>query len=70
MSLRSAQMRTLRELGTSLADVAAFMHETEVREGLETRGEDRRGIGRLRFLALRMHNSPERSQVSSRKVYE
>jgi len=45
----------------SLADVAAFMHEMEVEQGLSTRGVDQRGIERLRLLALKMQTP---SQVS------
>jgi hypothetical protein len=49
------QAATLRALGTSLADIAAFMHEIELEMGLlSLRADDRRGIERLRALALLM----------------
>jgi hypothetical protein len=41
-------------LGNSLADVAAFMHEMELDQGLSTKGEDQRGIERLRLLGVKM----------------
>jgi len=65
-----AQVMTLRELGSSLADVAAFMHEVELREGLvrlETQGGDKGGIDRidrLRSLALQMHDLPVGGHIS------
>ncbi|KAG6837998.1 hypothetical protein H0H93_008392 [Arthromyces matolae] len=43
-------------LGTSLADIAAFMHEMELEMGMLSRGKDQRGIDRLRSLALRMQS--------------
>ena len=42
----------MRELGPSLADVAAFMQEIDMRQGFVDKG-DARGIERLRRLALR-----------------
>ncbi|KDR83399.1 hypothetical protein GALMADRAFT_235503 [Galerina marginata CBS 339.88] len=45
---------TLRTLGMSLADIAAFMQEIELEFGLETGRGKERGIQRLRLLALRM----------------
>ncbi|KAH9960487.1 hypothetical protein BC827DRAFT_1133245 [Russula dissimulans] len=42
----------LRELGTSLADVAAFMQEIELQQGFFTPKVDGRGIERLRYLAM------------------
>jgi hypothetical protein len=47
-----AQISRLRELGTSLADVAAFMQEIELQQGFFTPRLDGRGIERLRFLAM------------------
>jgi hypothetical protein len=47
-----AQISRLRELGTSLADVAAFMQEMELQQGFFTPKFDGRGIERLRFLAM------------------
>jgi len=49
-----AQISRLRELGTSLADVAAFMQEIELHQGFFTPGFDGRGIERLRFLAMQL----------------
>jgi len=46
------QISRLRELGTSLADVAAFMQEIELQQGFFTPKVDGRGIERLRFLAM------------------
>ncbi|KAF8974635.1 hypothetical protein BDZ97DRAFT_39766 [Flammula alnicola] len=50
------QAATLRALGMSLADVAAFMQEVELEFGMGTSQprKDQRGIERLRLLALRM----------------
>ncbi|KXN87915.1 hypothetical protein AN958_07925 [Leucoagaricus sp. SymC.cos] len=48
---------TLRAVGVSLADVAAFMHEMELQMGLQSgKNTDSRGIERLRLLALRMQD--------------
>ncbi|ETW84240.1 hypothetical protein HETIRDRAFT_242257, partial [Heterobasidion irregulare TC 32-1] len=47
-----SQLLPLRELGPSLADVAAFMQETDMQRGFVDKG-DTRGIERLRHLALR-----------------
>jgi len=61
------QTSRLRELGTSLADIAAFMQEIELQQGFFTPKVDGRGIERLRFLALQFEdmgktmNNPERS---------
>ncbi|KAG6833795.1 hypothetical protein H0H87_011729 [Tephrocybe sp. NHM501043] len=54
----------LRSLGTSLADVAAFMHEMELEMGmLSSRGKDQiGGIDRLRSLAQQMRNIDARSE--------
>ncbi|KAH9062220.1 hypothetical protein EDB87DRAFT_1559536 [Lactarius vividus] len=46
------QTSRLRELGTSLADVAAFMQEIELQQGFFSPRVDGRGIERLRFLAM------------------
>jgi hypothetical protein len=48
------------------------MHEVELKEGLETKGQDGRGIDRLRLLAVRMRNLPDREQnkVSARIFYK
>jgi hypothetical protein len=48
------QTSRLRELGTSLADIAAFMEEIELQQGFSTPTVDGRGIERLRFLALQL----------------
>jgi hypothetical protein len=47
----------MHALGSSLADVAAFMQEVEIDFGMNpTSGEDRRGIDRLRVLARQLQN--------------
>jgi hypothetical protein len=49
----------IHALGSSLADVAAFMQEVELDFGMNpTSGEDRRGIDRLRVLARQLQNQP------------
>jgi len=52
VSSNQAQISRLQELGTSLADVAAFMQEIELQQGFFTPRLDGRGIERLRFLAM------------------
>jgi hypothetical protein len=54
------QESILKDIGSSLADVAAFMHEVELRQGLPP-GVDQRGIDRIRKLALRLQSSIRRS---------
>ncbi|KAF9485431.1 hypothetical protein BDN70DRAFT_871487 [Pholiota conissans] len=58
-----SQLDMLYPLGKSLADIAAFMQELEMRIGLQPSdsSKDQRGIERLRLLALRLH-SPNLSQ--------
>ena len=53
------QAATFGALGTSLADVAAFMHEVELGMGMLSQNEDQRGVHRLRLLALRMTSLPD-----------
>lgn len=53
------QTPRLRELGTSLADIAAFMQEIELQQGFFTPKVDGRGIERLRFLALQFEGMSE-----------
>ncbi|KDQ64674.1 hypothetical protein JAAARDRAFT_28313 [Jaapia argillacea MUCL 33604] len=48
------QLSALHELGTSLADIASFMHEVELKTGMIGGGVDSRGIDRLRKLALKL----------------
>jgi len=44
----------------SLVDMAAFMEEVELEFGLDRgRQEDRRGVEKLRLLALRMQSLPQ-----------
>jgi len=64
------QISRLRELGTSLADVAAFMQEIELQQGFFTPKVDGRGIERLRFLAMQLEgmgktNTADADQKSS-----
>jgi hypothetical protein len=57
----------MHALGTSLADIAAFMQEVELDFGMNpTCGEDRRGIDRLRLLArqLQHETGPDEELVS------
>jgi len=61
LTYNSEQSVTLSELGVSLADVAAFMQEIELGQGLTTKRRDQRGIERLRSVALKMRDL---SQVS------
>jgi len=51
-----AHLSALKDLGTSLADVAAFMQEVELKEGYTTRKDDGRGIERIRQLALKLNS--------------
>lgn len=56
-TLRSA----LQAVGRSLGDIAAFMHEMELRHGYVSSPDDRRGIERMRQLAKELqelHTSP------------
>lgn len=57
--LSTRQLAMQRELGTSLADLAAFIHE----QGL-TQGKDVRGIERLRLLALNLQSPSQDHEVS------
>ncbi|EIN10804.1 hypothetical protein PUNSTDRAFT_132874 [Punctularia strigosozonata HHB-11173 SS5] len=50
------QLQVLRDLGTSLADVAAFMHEVDIRQGFWTQRPDNGEIERMRQIALRLQN--------------
>ena len=60
------QTTALHALGMSLAEVAAFMQEIERNLGLETAdpNQDRRGIERLRLLALQMQSLSHTSNQS------
>ncbi|KAF8639644.1 hypothetical protein AX17_000909 [Amanita inopinata Kibby_2008] len=61
-----AQTAALRALGTSLADIAAFMHEIELEMGIQSLSRDsQRRVDRLRILALRLENLPPISQQPS-----
>lgn len=44
----------MRELGTSLADVAAFIQEIELQQGFSTPRFDGRGVERLRVVAMQL----------------
>lgn len=56
----SRQAGVARELGSSLVDVAAFMHEVELRHGLLPK---RRGIEKIRQLALKLQDTNELTKV-------
>ncbi|KAG6880428.1 hypothetical protein C0992_000030 [Termitomyces sp. T32_za158] len=65
-----SQDALIGSLGTSLADVAAFMHEIELEMGmLSSNGTDQRGIDRLRSLALQMQretrSEPKKTELKS-----
>ena len=49
-----AEILRLRQLGTSLADVAEFMQAMELQQGFFTPRFDGKGIERLRFLAMQL----------------
>ncbi|KAI0084172.1 hypothetical protein BDY19DRAFT_973466 [Irpex rosettiformis] len=61
----------LRDLSSSLADIAAFMHEVEVQQGFVSRKNDGRGIDKIRQLAYRLQRmavnekKPESTQPKS-----
>ncbi|KIM83769.1 hypothetical protein PILCRDRAFT_818796 [Piloderma croceum F 1598] len=58
---RIAQFAVQKEIGISLADVAAFMHEQSLSQGNEARG-----IERLRWLALTLqHPLPDSEETNS-----
>ncbi|GBE79560.1 hypothetical protein SCP_0207600 [Sparassis crispa] len=61
-----AHLSTLKDLGTSLADIAAFMHEVEIKEGYSSSKDDAHGIERIRRLALRFMRSEKSSGASKR----
>ena len=58
----------LKAIGTSLADVAAFMHEMELHQGYPPRANDGRGIERIRQLAYKLQSEPEDQVGHSRPV--
>lgn len=59
------QLATLHELGTSLADIAAFMHEIEIQQGLSSKKSE--GIERIRQLAVKFRIFPgEDAETSNR----
>ncbi|KAG1791438.1 uncharacterized protein HD556DRAFT_1386558 [Suillus plorans] len=53
--LTSERLALLPQLGTSLADVAAFMYEVELHQGITSSVIDGHGVERLRRLALKLH---------------
>lgn len=62
-----AHLFALKELGTSLADVAAFMHEVELQQGYTPRKGDGRGIERIRRLAKTLEELPTASEDTELK---
>ncbi|PFH52650.1 hypothetical protein AMATHDRAFT_139726 [Amanita thiersii Skay4041] len=65
------QAAALTALGTSLADIAGFMHEMELETGMQSLSKySQRRVDRLRILALRLQNlssspqQPNAGQVS------
>jgi len=59
---RMAQFAVQKELGISLADVAAFMHEQSLSQGEESSGAER-----LRWLALSLQNLPQDTETDPSK---
>ncbi|KIJ70348.1 hypothetical protein HYDPIDRAFT_122059 [Hydnomerulius pinastri MD-312] len=55
----------LPRLGISLADIAAFMHEVELHQGLPSSAMDDHGVEKLRMLALKLQKSPAGNKVGS-----
>ncbi len=63
-TLRSrTQAETLRDLGTSLADIAAFMQEVEIKHGFIPKKDDGRGIERIRQMALKLQKKVKGQDV-------
>ena len=62
-----AGLTTLRDLSTSLADIAAFMHEVEVSHGFVSRKNDGHGVERIRQLAYRLQNLPVGEKVRAKE---
>ncbi|KAG6832904.1 hypothetical protein H0H92_004788 [Tricholoma furcatifolium] len=58
---------TIASLGTSLADVAAFMHEMELEMGMQS-SRNHGSIERLRYLALQMQEKQSSERSSEPKV--
>jgi len=52
------QMSAMRDIGTSLADVAAFMQEVELQHGYTPRKGDGGGVERIRHLAKHLQELP------------
>jgi len=55
----------LKELGATLGHIAAFMDEIEMKDGLERKGKDPRGIEEARSLALKLQNLANSQKESS-----
>ncbi|KAF8845742.1 hypothetical protein BDN67DRAFT_961374 [Paxillus ammoniavirescens] len=55
----------LPQLGLSLADLAAFMHEVELHQGLPSSATNDRGIEKLRSLALKLQITSARHEPYS-----
>ncbi|EMD40715.1 hypothetical protein CERSUDRAFT_91451 [Gelatoporia subvermispora B] len=55
----------LEELGSSLADIAAFMHEVELQQALPPKKGDGRGIERIRQLAYKWQNAQTPEQTAT-----
>ncbi|TFK55869.1 hypothetical protein OE88DRAFT_1652377 [Heliocybe sulcata] len=58
-----SQLTVLQEVGLSLADVAAFMYEIELKSGYTARTGDAHGIERLRQTAMKLQKLQERAEV-------
>lgn len=53
----------------SLADIAAFMQEVEIKHGFVPKKDDGRGIERIRQMAMRLQRMVKREDVSSSQLY-
>ncbi|KAI0068891.1 hypothetical protein BV25DRAFT_1817814 [Artomyces pyxidatus] len=67
-SVAQAQLSHWRNLGSSLADIAAFMQEIELKQGFITQKHDGRGIERLRRLALQLENLSEDAKETTHQA--
>ena len=58
----------MAEVGRSLGTVAGFMHEMELGLGLERKGQDGRGIERIRATAARLGQLDCEAKKAEEKV--
>jgi len=53
---KSVPPEILKELGATIGHIAAFMDEIELKDGLERKGDDPRGIEKARAVALKLQS--------------